>query len=128
MPFAPFAVPASDTPRASIVIPVYNHFDHTLACLRAIAAYPPQATVELIVVDDGSSDETENALQQVTGLRYHRRAQNGGFVAACNDGASLARGEYVVFLNNDTLPQPGWLDRCSRRSTSIRAPAWPGRN
>ncbi|MGH8077083.1 MAG: glycosyltransferase [Lysobacter sp.] len=109
-PFAPFDVPASDAPRASIVIPVYNQFAHTLACLRAIAAQPPQAAVELIVVDDGSSDATQACLQQVAGLRYHRRAQNGGFVAACNDGASLARGDVVVFLNNDTLPQPGWLD------------------
>ena len=55
-------------------------------------------------------DETAIALPQVAGLRYHRRATNGGFIAACNDGAALAHGEYLVFLNNDTVPQPGWLD------------------
>ncbi len=109
-PFTPFAVPAADAPRASLVIPVFNQFAHTMACLRAIAAHPPQAAIELIVIDDGSSDDTQACLQQVTGLRYHRRAHNGGFIAACNDGAALARGKVVVFLNNDTLPQPGWLD------------------
>lgn len=109
-PFAPFAVPCSDAPRASIVIPVYGQFAHTLACLRALAAHPPAMPVEVIVVDDGSRDETGTALVQVDGLRYHRRATNGGFIAACNDGASLARGEYLVLLNNDTVPQPGWLE------------------
>jgi GT2 family glycosyltransferase/glycosyltransferase involved in cell wall biosynthesis len=113
-PFALFAVPtpsaSGQMPQASIVIPVFNQFPHTLACLRALAAHPPQATIEIIVVDDGSSDETEAALQKVEGLRYHRRSHNGGFIAACNDGAALARGDYLVFLNNDTVPQPGWLD------------------
>ena len=109
-PFAPFAVPDTDTPRASIVIPVFNQFAHTLVCLRALAEHPPQACVEIIVVDDGSSDETTTALPQIEGLRYHRRAANGGFIAACNDGAALARGDFLVFLNNDTVPQPGWLD------------------
>lgn len=109
-PFAVFAVPASQTPRASIVIPVYNQFAHTLGCLRALAAHPPVASVEIIIVDDGSSDETTAALVQVDGLRYLRRTDNGGFVAACNDGAAMARGDFVVFLNNDTVPQPGWLD------------------
>jgi GT2 family glycosyltransferase/glycosyltransferase involved in cell wall biosynthesis len=112
--FSPFAVPHADpaqgAPRASIVIPVYNHFAHTLACLRALAAHRPAASCEVIVVDDGSSDETITALPQVAGLRYQRRAQNGGFIAACNDGARLARGDVLVFLNNDTVPQPGWLD------------------
>ena len=113
--FAPFAVPVgSATPRASIVIPVFNHFAHTLACLRALAAHPPLADCEILVIDDGSSDETANALPQVEGLRYHRRAANGGFIAACNDGAALARGEVLVFLNNDTVPQPGWLDALLR--------------
>ena len=108
--FAPFAVPGSDAPVASIVIPVYDQFAHTLACLRALAAHPSAIPFEVIVVDDGCSDETLTALPQIAGVRYHRRAQNGGFIAACNDGASLARGTYLIFLNNDTVPQPGWLD------------------
>lgn len=109
-PFAPFTVPYSPAPRASIVIPVYNQFAHTLTCLRALAAHPPMSPCEIIVVDDGSSDETASALSKIEGLRYRRRAVNGGFIAACNDGAALARGEYAVFLNNDTIPQQGWLD------------------
>ncbi len=108
--FAPFALPTSDAPRASIVIPVYNQAAYTLACLRAMAEHPPAATCEIIVVDDGSSDETHAWMASITGLRYHRRSANGGFIAACNDGAALAKGDYLVFLNNDTVPQPGWLD------------------
>ena len=110
VPFAPFRVPHALAPRASIVIPVFDQFAHTLACLRALAAHPPTAAIEIIVVDDGSSDATTTALPQIDGLRYHRRSQNGGFIAACNEGAALARGDFLVFLNNDTVPQPGWLD------------------
>ena len=113
-PFSPFAVPCDPAARATIVIPVYNGFGLTLACLRAIAAAPPAAGIEIVVVDDGSSDETVDALPRVEGLHYHRRAANGGFIAACNDGAALAGGEYLVFLNNDTVPQPGWLDALLR--------------
>ncbi len=109
-PFAPFAVPDSTAPRASIVIPVYNQAAHTLACLRALAEHPPAASCEILVVDDGSSDQTGDWMAQVSGLHFHRRAVNGGFIAACNDGAERARGEFLVFLNNDTVPQPGWLD------------------
>lgn len=118
-PFAPFALPdtlraGDDAPRASIVIPVYGKFPLTLACLRALAAHPPANGAEVIVVDDGSPDDTGEHLPRIEGLRYYRRAANGGFIAACNDGASLARGEYIVFLNNDTIPQPAWLDALLR--------------
>ncbi|TCZ84960.1 glycosyltransferase [Lysobacter sp. N42] len=109
-PFTPFTLPSSDAPVASIVVPVYGQIAHTLTCLRAIAAHPPRTAFEVVVVDDGSPDDTARVLANVEGLRFHRRAANGGFIAACNDGAALARGEYVVFLNNDTVPQPGWLD------------------
>lgn len=109
-PFAPFAVPTSDTPRASIVIPVHGAFPHTLACLRAIATHPPRAPFEVIVVDDASPDDSLARLQAIAGLRVHARPRNGGFIAACNDGAALTRGDFLVFLNNDTVPQPGWLE------------------
>lgn len=109
-PFAPFALPTAGTPRASIVIPVHGAFAHTLACLRAIAAHPALAPFEVVVVDDASPDDSLQKLRAIGGLRVHARPVNGGFIAACNDGAALARGEYLVFLNNDTVPQPGWLD------------------
>lgn len=108
--FSPFAVPNAPAPVASIVIPVYNQCRHTLACLRALAVHPPAAACEILVIDDGSSDQTAAWMAQIEGLHYHRRASNGGFIAACNDGAARARGRYLVFLNNDTVPQPGWLD------------------
>ncbi|MDC8744850.1 glycosyltransferase [Xanthomonas campestris] len=110
-PFAAFAVPHSATPQVTVVIPVYNQIAHTLACLRALAAHPPALGIEIVVVDDGSSDATATNLPHVQGLHYHQRARNGGFIAACNDGIGLARGDYVVLLNNDTVPQPGWLDQ-----------------
>ena len=109
-PFSPFALPTSEQPRASIVIPVFGQFRHTLACLRALAAQPPQAAFEVIVVDDASPGDSVSMLRRIGGLRIHARDTNGGFIAACNDGAAQARGELLVFLNNDTVPQPGWLD------------------
>ena len=108
--FAPFALATSAAPRASLVIPVYGGFAHTLRCLRALAAHPPATPFEVIVVDDASPDDTLAQLRRIDGLRVHARAANGGFIAACNDGAALARGEFLVLLNNDTVPQPGWLE------------------
>ncbi|WP_051239668.1 glycosyltransferase [Arenimonas composti] len=107
-------LPAADAPRASIVIPVYDQLPYTLACLQALAAAKDTAGFEVIVVDDGSSDASERVLPKIAGLRYHRNERNLGFVGACNAGAALAKGEYLVFLNNDTTPQPGWLDALLR--------------
>lgn len=106
----PLALPSPPHPAASIVIPVFNRLDLTLGCLHALAACNDATPFEVIVVDDGSSDESGTALPTIPGLRYRRNAANLGFIGACNAGADLARGEFLVFLNNDTTVQPGWLD------------------
>jgi len=99
--------------RVSVVIPVLNRWALTRACLDAIDGAPLGGDVEIIVVDDGSTDETAAMLAARVAagdpLRVVRHATNSGFATACNDGAAAAGGEYVVFLNNDTVPQPGWL-------------------
>ena len=99
-----------DSPTVSVIIPAYNHLEHTLNCLRSIAAQPSRVQAEIIVVDDSSSDDTQTTLPQIAGLRYLRNVENLGFIGACNAGAQAARGEFLVFLNNDTAVQPGWLD------------------
>jgi GT2 family glycosyltransferase len=101
-------LPAS--PRASIIVPVYNQLHYTLACLRALADCGDATAFEVIVVDDASTDDTARLLPTIPGLRYHRNPGNLGFIGACNAGAALANGEFLVFLNNDTTVTPGWLD------------------
>jgi GT2 family glycosyltransferase len=105
--------------RATVVIPVFNRSALTRACLDALAATPLGVDAEIVVVDDCSTDDTPVMLDAVlaagglpgngASLRVVRHTTNTGFATACNDGAASAFGEYVVFLNNDTLPRPGWL-------------------
>lgn len=104
------SVPYDEQPEITIVVPVFNHWRATRECLRALAAAPPSRSIEVVLVDDGSTDETQREAKKIHGLRYVRRTSNDGFIAACSDGAATARGEFVAFLNNDTTPQPGWLD------------------
>jgi GT2 family glycosyltransferase len=110
MPFAPFAIPRAAVPVASIVVPAWNHFEHTLTCLRALAASGDATAFEVIVVDDASTDETAARMRDIEGVRCLRNTENLGFIGACNAGAAIARGDYLVFLNNDTAVQSGWLD------------------
>lgn len=107
---APATVPCSTDPLASIIIPAFNHIEHTLACLASLAANNERVPFEIIVVDDHSSDDTPIRLAEIRGLRLVRNASNLGFIGACNAGAQQARGRYLVFLNNDTRPRQGWLD------------------
>jgi GT2 family glycosyltransferase len=99
-------------PRCSVVIPVHNKASLTKQCLDSILANPPHTAFEVVVVDDASSDATPQVLADLGDkVRCVRLTQNSGFATACNAGAKAALSdEFVLFLNNDTIACPGWLD------------------
>lgn len=108
------AFPSADRPTVSIVIPVHNHYRETVACLQSIREHVAAVDYEVIVVDDASTDPTPRALALVPGVVAIRNAKNLGFIGSCNAGAAQARGEFLAFLNNDTVVTPGWLEELVR--------------
>src|SRR4029079_14450543 len=63
---------------------------------------------EVIVIDNASSDDTRHALPLHPGIRTLRNDHNLGFARASNQGAAMATGRFLLFLNNDTEPHAGW--------------------
>lgn len=105
----------SDAPAVSIIIPVWNLWEMTLACLESLALHTDIQNIEVIVVDNGSTDSTATALlptgQSLFGSRFQsiRHEENRGFAKACNAGARNAKAPLLFFLNNDTLLTANWL-------------------
>lgn len=101
----------------SIIIPAWNLWETTLTCLRSLAAQDEGASLlaEVLVVDNGSTDATATALaaagESLFGGRFTRvrLEENQGFAVGCNVGARAARGDMLLFLNNDTTVTSRWL-------------------
>jgi len=106
-----FAFSETENPIISIVVPVYNEISQTIACLKSIYQQTVNVEYEVILADDKSPDPFHTILKQVPGLRYFRNEENLHFLRNCNRNAAHARGEYIVFLNNDTIVKPGWLQK-----------------
>jgi GT2 family glycosyltransferase len=107
-------IPTTENPLVSVVIPIYGKIDYTLRCLASISANPPQASFEVIIVDDCSPDNSTEVLANIQSIILIHNEQNQGFIRSCNTGASAAQGEYLYFLNNDTVVTPGWMDELVR--------------
>ncbi len=100
---------SSATKRVSIVIPNWNGADWLGACIKALERQTYQ-DFELILVDNGSTDGSENLVKSNKfPVRIKKLDRNYLFAIAVNHGIKLSQAEYVVLLNNDTEPEPGWL-------------------
>lgn len=103
-------LPTSQNPRVSVIIPCYGKPWLTLQCLKSIASHPPATPFEVIVADNASGDPGVELLRNISGLRLEINPTNLGFLRSCNRSAKFAKGDYLFFLNNDTLVREHWLD------------------
>jgi GT2 family glycosyltransferase len=97
-------------PCVSVVMCGRDRPDLTLPALKALADRTDPGLLEVIFVDDASSEETRDLLGSVDGLQLILNDDNLGFLLSTNRGIDAATGEHVLLLNNDTEVQTGWLD------------------
>jgi GT2 family glycosyltransferase len=103
---------------ASVVLVTFNGLVFTRLCLESLLVNTDYADYEVIVVDNGSTDGTEDYLRALVRGHPHLRAvfneTNRGFARANNQGLELAGGGVLILLNNDTILPRGWLGRLIR--------------
>jgi glycosyltransferase involved in cell wall biosynthesis len=97
----------------SVVIPTYNRLDLLLRVLDALERQEDVPPPEVIVINDGSTDDTERTVSQRKRIVF-RSQTNGGPALARNHGVALATGRFVVFLGDDTVPEPRFLAEHAR--------------
>lgn len=105
-----FELPVFEKPIVSIVIPVYNQYSYTHACIYSILKFTENSIpYEVMVLDDCSTDETQTIETRIKNVRVFRNKTNQGFLKNCNTYIPQARGKYVFLMNNDMEVMSGWL-------------------
>ncbi|HEU4635968.1 MAG TPA: glycosyltransferase [Edaphobacter sp.] len=102
-------VAASSLILASVIIPTYNGGRRIAHCLDALLPQIGGRDIEIIVIDDGSTDDTCSVVQNYPAVRLITQA-NAGPAAARNHGASAAKGKILLFTDDDCVPMPDWMD------------------
>jgi glycosyltransferase involved in cell wall biosynthesis len=97
----------------SVVIPTHNRLSMLLRVLESLEQQRDAPEFEVIVIDDGSTDDTSGVLAQRPGITFQTQP-NSGPGRARNHGVSLARGRFVVFIGDDTVPEPRFLAEHAR--------------
>ena len=100
-------------PVVSVIVLTYNNLELTKACLQSIEENSDYPNLDVIVVDNASSDGSQDYLSEWVGngagRRFIANEKNLGFSAGNNVGLAVANGEYLVILNNDTYVTRGWV-------------------
>jgi GT2 family glycosyltransferase len=94
---------------ASIIVPTFNGGSRIVRCLDALSEQIGGRDVDVLVIDDGSTDNTREVVERYACVRLIRQA-NAGPASARNRGAVAACGEILLFTDDDCVPLPGWLD------------------
>jgi GT2 family glycosyltransferase len=97
------------TPSVSIIIPTFNGAPRIGNCLDALRDQAALRNAEILIVDDGSTDNTAEVIRRCPGVRLISQA-NAGPAAARNHGAQEAKGTIILFTDDDCVPMPDWLD------------------
>ncbi len=96
------------TPTTSIVILTRNQLEYTRQCIDGIARTTPEPH-ELVLVDNGSTDGTQEYLRSLPNAVVIENGRNLGFGGGCNLGMAASIGDRILLLNNDVVPTAGWL-------------------
>lgn len=102
-------LPLALSPKVSIIIPMYNQLEFTYNCVFSIYKNNEFKDYEIIIADDNSTDDSNLLKEYFEHIVIIKNEINLGFIKNCNNAASKAKGEYLVFLNNDTQVQKDWL-------------------
>jgi GT2 family glycosyltransferase/ADP-heptose:LPS heptosyltransferase len=103
----------------SVIIPVHNQCHLTRQCLESIRRTTEYRDMEILVVDNDSTDDTPHMIDRWGGpVRRIIMGKNLGFSEACNRGAAEGRGQWLLFLNNDTEVRPGWFEALDNAVTN----------